>query len=224
MRADSVTRSRRDFSQLKPLQEIGLDPVSMSTKMVDGNSVLNMGMCYGTRLMWAYPSKTDAGQSDVLRQLMRDYVTPHGHVIEVVHSDSGSVFLSKEFQGLCLKNGIKQDVSAPYLHQHNIVEGGCIRVMINHTQVVLADSGLPPRFAGFAMQESLRTWNQMVHPLTAEMSPIERVTGEKPDISGNRAFGAVCYYFTASRRGICRPTRAGRIRRPRSFCWALLRE
>ncbi|KAJ1421022.1 hypothetical protein B484DRAFT_433365 [Ochromonadaceae sp. CCMP2298] len=67
IRADSVATSHRDFSALKPLQEVGTDPVTMSTKMVDGFSVLNMGLCYATKLMWGYPAKTDAGQTDVLR-------------------------------------------------------------------------------------------------------------------------------------------------------------
>ncbi|KAJ1380229.1 hypothetical protein B484DRAFT_462314, partial [Ochromonadaceae sp. CCMP2298] len=71
MRADSVTVSSRDLSALKPMQEIGMDPVSLSTKTVDGNTVLNVGLCYGAKLMWAYPAKTDAAQSDVLRAIKR---------------------------------------------------------------------------------------------------------------------------------------------------------
>ncbi|KAJ1405909.1 hypothetical protein B484DRAFT_469660, partial [Ochromonadaceae sp. CCMP2298] len=82
MRADSVTVSSRDLSALKPMQEIGMDPVSLSTKTVDGNTVLNVGLCYGAKLMWAYPAKTDTAQSDVLRAIKRDYADPYGHVIE----------------------------------------------------------------------------------------------------------------------------------------------
>mmetsp|Transcript_19548 Transcript_19548/g.43547 ORF Transcript_19548/g.43547 Transcript_19548/m.43547 type:complete len:150 (-) Transcript_19548:351-800(-) len=35
----------------------------------------------------------------------------------------------------------------------------------------------------------------MPYPAKSEMSPFERVTGEKPDISASRAFGSVGYYF-----------------------------
>jgi hypothetical protein len=75
MRADSVASSHRDLSALKPLQEIGIDPVSLSTKTVDGNTVLNLGLCYGTKIMWAYPAKTDGEQSDVLRKVKREWCT-----------------------------------------------------------------------------------------------------------------------------------------------------
>ncbi|KAJ1405074.1 hypothetical protein B484DRAFT_469847, partial [Ochromonadaceae sp. CCMP2298] len=64
MRADSVPAGHRDISELKPMQEIGTDPVSLSTVSLDGNSVLNMGVCYGTKFMWAYPAKTDGHQSE----------------------------------------------------------------------------------------------------------------------------------------------------------------
>ncbi|KAJ1384241.1 hypothetical protein B484DRAFT_440540, partial [Ochromonadaceae sp. CCMP2298] len=83
MRADSVTVGRRDLSQLRPMQEIGMDPVSLSTKTVDGDTVQNVGLCYGTKLMWAYPAKTDSGQTDVLRAVKRDLVDPFGHKIDV---------------------------------------------------------------------------------------------------------------------------------------------
>jgi hypothetical protein len=76
MRADSVSTSHRDYAELKPMQEIGLDPVSMSTKMIDGATVLNLGICYGSKLMWAYPAKTDAWQSDVLCAVKRYLVDP----------------------------------------------------------------------------------------------------------------------------------------------------
>jgi hypothetical protein len=113
----------------------------------------------------------------------------------VVHSDSGSVFLSKEYKKCCLEMGIKQDVSAPYSHQHNLVEGSCIRVILNRARVLLADAGLPVRFSEYAVQEAIRTWNMMPHPMLAVMSPVERVTSEKPDLSASRAFGSVGYYF-----------------------------
>ncbi|KAJ1413079.1 hypothetical protein B484DRAFT_467690 [Ochromonadaceae sp. CCMP2298] len=81
----------RDLSTLKPMQEIGMDPVSLSTKTVDGNTVLNVDLCYATKMMWAYPAKTGAAQSDVLRAIKRDYADPYGHVIETVRLNSGSV-------------------------------------------------------------------------------------------------------------------------------------
>jgi hypothetical protein len=71
MRADSVPAGHRDFSELKPMQEIGTDPVSLSTVSLDGNSVLNMGVCYGTKFMWVYPAKTDGHQSEVLAHVHR---------------------------------------------------------------------------------------------------------------------------------------------------------
>jgi hypothetical protein len=37
----------------------------------------------------------------------------------------------------------------------------------------------------------------MPHPLQAVMSPVECVTGVKPDLSASRPFGSVGYYFAS---------------------------
>jgi hypothetical protein len=197
MRADSVSESHRDYLPLPPLHDIGMDPVSLSTITIAGDSVLNCGLCYSTKLMWVYPAKTEGDQVQVPTRVKRDFATPYGHTIRTVHSDSGSVFLSKAFQRYCLDEGITHDASAPYMHQHNLVEGSCIRVLLNRTRVLLADSGLPPRFAEYAAQEAVRGWNAMLHPAVETKSPLEKVSGKKPDISGFRHFGAVAYYFNA---------------------------
>ncbi|KAJ1397601.1 hypothetical protein B484DRAFT_438584, partial [Ochromonadaceae sp. CCMP2298] len=98
MRADSVAVSHRDYSKLAPLHDIGTDPVTLSTPTLDGNTVVNVGICYVTKYMWGHEAKTDGAQVDELKKVQRDLCAPYGHKIQVVHSDSGSPFLSKEYQ------------------------------------------------------------------------------------------------------------------------------
>jgi hypothetical protein len=195
MRADSISTSRRDYDALLPMQEIGMDPVPLSHPTHSGFNVLNFAVDYGTKMMWVEGAESEKGQADVVRAIQRDLATPYGHEIRVVHTDNGSVFLNHQFKRFCLDEGILHDVSAPYLHQHNLVEGTCIRVILNRACVLLADSGLSTRFVEYAVQEAVQGWNAMLHPAAAATTPFERVTGEKPDISGFRPFGAVAYYF-----------------------------
>ncbi|KAJ1416559.1 hypothetical protein B484DRAFT_434484, partial [Ochromonadaceae sp. CCMP2298] len=97
MRQETVTASKRDLSRLKPLQEIGFDPVKLSTKGFNGEFYVNFGLlCYGSKLAMIYPAKTESDQVAVMREVKCDWCTPFGHTIRVLHSDFGSIFTSKE--------------------------------------------------------------------------------------------------------------------------------
>jgi hypothetical protein len=195
MRADSIPRSESSkVKDLRPMQEIGLDPVPLSTRTYHGNSVFNVGLDYGTSFAFMYESKTEGDQKNVLMQIERDFCIPYGHKIRALHTDYHTIFLSAPFRQLLLKRGILFESSPPYRHEHNRVEGACIRPLLDNTRVLLEDSGLPPSFAGFAFQFAVDTWNRTLHPTNGQKTPHELVTGEKPDISNLRPFGAQVYF------------------------------
>jgi hypothetical protein len=173
MRTEAVPRSHREYSKLKPFEEIGIDPVPLSTKTVDGNTVITMGVDYGTKTMFAYESKTDGQQTVTMAKIKRDWCEPYGHTIKVAHTDFASYFIGAEFQEYCLQERITHDASAPYAHQHNLVEGSCVRIVMNRARVLLADSGLPASFAGHAIRAAIQSWNSMLHPIDALQTPIE---------------------------------------------------
>ncbi|KAJ1396898.1 hypothetical protein B484DRAFT_438753 [Ochromonadaceae sp. CCMP2298] len=59
MRANSIPVSHRTYSTHKPMQEVGIDLVPLSTTTIDGGSVANMGIDYVTKLMFCYEARTD---------------------------------------------------------------------------------------------------------------------------------------------------------------------
>jgi hypothetical protein len=197
MRQETVRPSSRDLTLLKPMQEIGFDQVKLSTVTVNGEMIANLGIDYGSKLLMLYMAKSDseALQIEVLERVQRDWCTPYGHSIRVFHSDFASVFVGKMFSKHLLAAGILHDCSSPYQHSHNLVEGVCVRVIINRARVLLADSGLSPRFASFAIQAAIDAWNALLHPTTALKTPLELVTGVRPDVSALRPFGSIVYYF-----------------------------
>jgi hypothetical protein len=190
MRQETVRPSSRDLSKLKPIEEVGLDPVQLSTTAFGGENYVNIGLCYGSKVAMAYAEKTEGNQT-----VKRDWCLPYGHTMRILHTDFGSVFQSKAVQDYLLEEGISHDCSSPNQHSHNLVEGACIRVLVNRARKLLADSGLPPRFAVFAIQAAIQSWNAMLHPATASSTPLEQVTGVQNDISALRPFRAPVYYF-----------------------------
>ncbi|KAJ1418489.1 hypothetical protein B484DRAFT_433971 [Ochromonadaceae sp. CCMP2298] len=95
MRQETVTASSRDITRLKPMQEVGSDPVKLSTKAFNGEWYVNFGVCYKTKLAMIYPSKSEGEQVAVMKGVKRDWCTPYGHTIRVLHTDFGSIFTSK---------------------------------------------------------------------------------------------------------------------------------
>jgi hypothetical protein len=177
------------------MQHLGLDPVKLSTTSIDGENYVNCGLCYGTRATMVVASKEEGKQVNVVKEIQRTWCKPHGHSIETLHSDSATIFLCAEMKKYMLDNGIRHDCSSPYQHAHNLVEGGCIRILLNRARVLLTDAGLPPRFAVYSIKHAAHTWNAMVHPASETKTPLEKITGRQPDISGLRPFGALAYYF-----------------------------
>jgi hypothetical protein len=217
MRADSIPVSHRTYSTHKPMQEVGIDPVPLSTTTIDGGSVANMGIDCVTKLMFCYEACTDGQQVTTMKKIQRDCVTPYGHKIDTVHTDSASYFVGcNVFQKHCLDNGIRHDASAPHNHAHNMVEGACIKVVMKRARVVLADAGLPPSFAVYAIRAATTTWNAMLYPLTATKTPYEQVTSVHPDVSDLRPFGALVYSKVTYLSERCQRIRAFARRRSRA--------
>jgi hypothetical protein len=195
MRADSIPVSRRTYSKHTPMQEVGIDPVLLSTTTIDGGTVVNMGIDCVTKLMFAYEARTDGQQVVTMKKIERDWCEPYGHKIKVVHTDYASYFVNcTAFQDYCLEKKILHDASAPYNHAHNMVEGACVKIVMNRARVLLSDAGLPPSFAVYAIRTACTSWNALLHPMTATKTPYEQVTGQQPDVSDLRPFGALVYY------------------------------
>ncbi|KAJ1421196.1 hypothetical protein B484DRAFT_465618, partial [Ochromonadaceae sp. CCMP2298] len=108
MRADAIPSSRRTYSKHRSMQEVGVDPVPLSTITIDGGTVVNMGIDYVTKLMFQYEARTDGQQVVTMKKIERDWCEPYGHKIDVVHTDSAKYFVGCEaFQEYCLEGKIR---------------------------------------------------------------------------------------------------------------------
>ncbi|KAJ1397614.1 hypothetical protein B484DRAFT_472042, partial [Ochromonadaceae sp. CCMP2298] len=119
-RQGHLTASSTDYSQLLPMQDVGLDPVKLSTTALGGENYVNFGHCYGTRLAASVATKAEGNQVAVIKELQRKWCDPYGHVIKTLHTDFASIFLSTAVQEYLLDKGIKHDCSTPHQHSHNL--------------------------------------------------------------------------------------------------------
>ncbi|KAJ1403091.1 hypothetical protein B484DRAFT_470466, partial [Ochromonadaceae sp. CCMP2298] len=94
----TITHSSRDFDALAPMQEVGMDPVRLSTPTIHREEYFNFGLCYGTRLAMGDPAKGEGKQVDMLKGIQRKWCTPFSHKIGTLHTDYASIFRSGEMQ------------------------------------------------------------------------------------------------------------------------------
>ncbi|KAJ1387564.1 hypothetical protein B484DRAFT_440139, partial [Ochromonadaceae sp. CCMP2298] len=88
--------SSRDFTKLLPMQEIGLDPVKLSTTAIGGENYVNFAHCYGTRMSMGVATKAEGNQVSVIKAVQRAWCSPYQHVIKKLHTDYGSIYHSGE--------------------------------------------------------------------------------------------------------------------------------
>ena len=92
--------------------------------------------------------------------------------------------------------GITIQVTAPYAHQQNGKAERYIQTLEDDMQTLLADSGLPFSFWGWAIRTAqyLRNWLP-TSVLPAGITPYECYRGMKPDLSHLRVWGCRYYVF-----------------------------
>ncbi|KAJ1419867.1 hypothetical protein B484DRAFT_465998, partial [Ochromonadaceae sp. CCMP2298] len=95
-RAAAMKSSFRDLDTLLPMQEVGFDPVRLSTVVIGGYEYMNCGHDYGSRLAMGYPAKTEGNQVATIQEAQREWCLPYGHKISKLHTDHASIFLSRE--------------------------------------------------------------------------------------------------------------------------------
>ncbi|KAJ1418832.1 hypothetical protein B484DRAFT_466276, partial [Ochromonadaceae sp. CCMP2298] len=67
-RAAAMKSSSRDLGALLPMEEVGFDPVHLSTVAIGGYEYVNFGHDYGTRLAMGYPAKTEGNQVATIQE------------------------------------------------------------------------------------------------------------------------------------------------------------
>ena len=92
------------------------------------------------------------------------------------------------------KQGIVVQQTTPYAHQQNGKIKRYVRTIKEGGQMLLADSGLPMSFWGWAVLTSQYLHNRLPSStLPINTTPIEAISGKKPNLSHLRVWGCQCF-------------------------------
>ncbi|KAF5309652.1 hypothetical protein D9611_014076 [Ephemerocybe angulata] len=122
-----------------------------------------------------------------------------GKRVGFVRSDGAKEFVEGDMKRFLVEKGIRSQTTVPYAHQQNGKAERYIGRMSFDFKALLAASGLPPMFWGFAILTAAYTANRSpTSTLSSGITPFEALFGRKPDVSHLRVFSCRCFPLTPS--------------------------
>ena len=106
--------------------------------------------------------------------------------------DNGSEYINQELKALCASKGIMLETTVRYSPEQNGAAERLNRTLLDKVRPMLEDAHLPKSL----WAEALATANYLRNrsPVNGrDKTPIELLTGTKPDVSHLRIFGTSCY-------------------------------
>lgn len=146
-----------------------------------------------SRAIWIYPLRT---KSDAAKHLMRFCAlirTQFDKTIQVVRSDNGPEFLSKEIQDFFSTNGIIHQTSCVDTPQQNGRVERKHRHLLNVARALLFQSSLPTRFWEECVCTAAYLINLTPTSLLSGRSPFDVLFGQPPSYLRLKVFGCLCY-------------------------------
>lgn len=138
----------------------------------------------------AYLLRNKSEAPEKLRAYIKEYDFPGR-----IRSDNAPELTRGEWGRICQKHRIAQDVTCPYTPQQNGIVERRLAVIEADAKAMCANASLPyDKFWGYAMCAANHVRNRVVSKgLHPPMTPYEKRTGMKPDISHLRVFGCVAF-------------------------------
>jgi len=104
------------------------------------------------------------------------------------------VYTGGDLAGICESQGIKQEISAPYVHTNAAVAERLWRTLLDITRALLSTSGLSHDYWPLAARHATYLYVRRPHGSLEMTSPYEQIFHVKPDISHLRVFGCTAFF------------------------------
>ena len=179
----------------KPLQRLHIDLCGpFSVRSLGGAKYGHLILCDNCRVSWFIhiPKKSHAF---ITFKEFHTEMQNQGYTILVVHSDNGKEFTSNEFSAHLRKYGIKHELTAPHTSWQNGAAERRIGVIIPIARTLLIAANLPKSFWGEAAYTSNWIVNRISTKSIIGKSPMEVLTGSRPDLSDLHVFGCKAWVY-----------------------------
>ncbi|KAG2018571.1 hypothetical protein CC2G_015308 [Coprinopsis cinerea AmutBmut pab1-1] len=147
-----------------------------------------------THYGWVFLLKTRDGAFDAFLIVEARLENLTGRRIQRTRSDNAKELVAGRLGDHFKSKGVHVQTAAPYAHPQNGRAERHIRRLQDVSATMLAESGLPPSFWGFAIVTAQYLVNRLPSKALPENStPFEALFGSKPDVSHLRVWGCRCF-------------------------------
>ena len=113
--------------------------------------------------------------------------------IKCLSSNGGGEYFSNEFFDFLLKHGIRKNFTCRYTPQQNGVVDSKNRHIVEVVRALMVENNMPHIFWGEALSTAIYITNKTFTMAIHDVTPEERFTGKKLDLSHLKVFGCIAY-------------------------------
>lgn len=146
-----------------------------------------------SRMMWVFMLKRKTEALDAFKKFKALVEKKTAHGIQVLRTDRGGEFCSKEFLLFCELAGIMRHYTAPYSPQQNGVVERRNRTVVAMARSLLKERNIPAYFWGEAVRHAVYVLNRLPTRALSMQTPYESWTGNKPNLEYLRVFGCLSH-------------------------------
>ncbi len=177
----------------KPLEMIHSDVWTTKTESIGGCKYYVNFIDDHTRKVWVYFMKHKGEVFQHFLNFKTMVEKEKGVSIKCLRSDGGGEYFSKEFSEYLKEHGIQRKYSCSYSPQQNGVVERKNRHIVEITRAMLNEKNLSNYFWAKAVATTVYIMNRTPTTTVHGMTPEEKFTSKKPDVSHFRVFGCITY-------------------------------
>ncbi|RDY06156.1 hypothetical protein CR513_09902, partial [Mucuna pruriens] len=172
----------------------------MESVLLGGNHYFISFVDDFSRKLWVYLIKRKGEAFKMIKRFKAMVEKQCDQSIKILRTDDGGEYTSHDFHSYCDKEGIIQEVTAPYTPQHNGKAIRRNRTLMNMIQCMLKDKNMPKQFWGEVVSTAAYILNRSPTKSLNDVIPEEVWTGRKLTISHFRIFGSLCFKHVPDER------------------------
>ena len=184
---------RHEIESSKPLEIIHSDVWTADTMTIGGCYYFVTFIDDYSRKVWVYFMKAKSEVFGYFQEFKAMVEKETGLQIKCLQSDNGGEYTSHAFSDFLKRNGIVRHKSCRFTPQQNGVVERKNRHIAEVARALMNERQIPNEFWGEAVSTAIYIINRTPTAAVHNVTPEERYSGKKPDISHLKVFGCICY-------------------------------
>lgn len=143
-----------------------------------------------TRKVYVYFLKNKLDITSTFKKFKAQVENELGKRIKILRTDGGKEYCNKILCDFLADSGIRHQTTAPYTPQQNGLAEKMNRTLVERAKCMLFDANLSKGYWAEAVATAAYIINRSPSRVLAEVTPYEKWTGKKPNLSHLRVFGS----------------------------------